>query len=790
MPVQVSYPGVYIQEVASGARTITGVSTSIAAFVGMAKQGPKNLPVQVLGFLDYTRTFSNDISQGEMTDQVRQFFTNGGQQAVVVRIGDDSLTEAFVDLESLNGKKILKLTAVSAGEAGEELRATVDYNTSSPGRTFNLTVFREVLDASGNPTRPVSELFKDLSMDPDDPRYVLDVLKASNLVTAAVSSTENTLSSADQGSSSSGVLATDILDTFTKAIPTAGAQGKFRISVGGAPFRTVTFTRPLSGNLATTDIQNTIESQLGLAAGTLAVDTVVAPAVSPPNPLQFLRISSTKHQDVVIERAADSDIALKLGLGVAQGGVELGAYQTHRPIPNGLVSVLGDDLAALLTFGQSLKSGWKGASPPHIHIDGSVPLDLAGDKVTFKATGPTMLEGDKAGYHLLNIRDNLQAIADAINAQVKNGTTSGWDAAMPENGFRLVLTPSSKLGPSSLVAGAFFAAGGPVGFADTESIFDNATVTSTPGASKLEGGVDGGAPALTNYQAAFTALDQQVDLFNILVLPRSADDSTHPRQDIWGDASTFALNRRAFLLIDPSSDDSTSEPTIDQAGKDVVALRVGLVKDHAAAYWPRIKINPDGNTRYIDPSGSVAGIMARIDTNRGVWKAPAGLEADLRGVLGVRAPMTDMENGQLNPKALNAIRLFPNGIVVWGARTMDGFDNSGDDDFKYVPVRRFELFIEESLMRGLKFAVFEPNAEPLWGQIRIAVGGFMNNLFRQGAFAGATKNESYFVKVDSETTTQNDINLGIVNVVVGFAPLKPAEFVVITIKQMAGQIQV
>ena len=152
--------------------------------------------------------------------------------------------------------------------------------------------------------------------------------------------------------------------------------------------------------------------------------------------------------------------------------------------------------------------------------------------------------------------------------------------------------------------------------------------------------------------------------------------------------------------------------------------------------------------------------------------------------------MSDRENGLINPQALNAIRVFPSGVVSWGARTMDGFDNSGNDDFKYIPVRRFTLFIEESLVRGLKFAVFEPNDEPLWAQIRLAVGAFMNNLFRQGAFAGRTTRDAYFVKVDSETTTQNDINLGIVNVVVGFAPLKPAEFVVITIKQKAGQVQV
>jgi uncharacterized protein len=152
--------------------------------------------------------------------------------------------------------------------------------------------------------------------------------------------------------------------------------------------------------------------------------------------------------------------------------------------------------------------------------------------------------------------------------------------------------------------------------------------------------------------------------------------------------------------------------------------------------------------------------------------------------------MSDPENGVINFQAVNAIRVFPNGIVSWGSRTMDGFDNSPNTDYRYIPVRRLALFIEESLYRGLKFAVFEPNDEPLWAQIRLAAGAFMNNLFRQGAFQGQKASDAYFVKVDSETTTQNDINLGIVNVIVGFAPLKPAEFVVITIQQRAGQVQV
>ena len=110
-------------------------------------------------------------------------------------------------------------------------------------------------------------------------------------------------------------------------------------------------------------------------------------------------------------------------------------------------------------------------------------------------------------------------------------------------------------------------------------------------------------------------------------------------------------------------------------------------------------------------------------------------------------------------------------------------------EWKYVPVRRIALFIEESLLRGTQWVVFEPNDEPLWAQIRLNVGAFMQNLFRQGAFQGSTPREAYLVKCDSETTTQNDINLGVVNILVGFAPLKPAEFVIIRLQQLAGQVE-
>src|SRR5690606_17472540 len=195
----------------------------------------------------------------------------------------------------------------------------------------------------------------------------------------------------------------------------------------------------------------------------------------------------------------------------------------------------------------------------------------------------------------------------------------------------------------------------------------------------------------------------------------------------------------------------------------------------------------ENRPREVAASGTVAGVYARTDATRGVWKAPAGTEASLRGA-SLAVNLSDGQNGQLNPRGINAFRAFPvYGRVVWGARTLRG-DDMLADEYKYVPVRRLALYIEESLFQGLQWVVFEPNDEPLWSQIRLNVGAFMQTLFRQGAFQGRSPREAYFVRCDRTTTTQNDIDRGVVNILVGFAPLKPAEFVVLQLQQIAGQL--
>jgi len=242
------------------------------------------------------------------------------------------------------------------------------------------------------------------------------------------------------------------------------------------------------------------------------------------------------------------------------------------------------------------------------------------------------------------------------------------------------------------------------------------------------------------------------------------------------------------LLVDsPSS--WTHPANVTNSGTGVDSL--GLRDENSALYYPRLTIaDPLQENRTIDfaPGGAIAGVIARTDAQRGVWKAPAGTEATLAGVADVDYRLTDGEQGQLNPLGVNGLRVFPVvGSVVWGARTLKGADRLASE-WKYLPVRRLALFLEESLFRGTQWVVFEPNDEPLWSQIRLNVGAFMNNLFRQGAFQGSSPRDAYLVKCDKETTTQNDIDLGVVNIVVGFAPLKPAEFVVLKIQQLAGQV--
>jgi phage tail sheath protein FI len=292
-----------------------------------------------------------------------------------------------------------------------------------------------------------------------------------------------------------------------------------------------------------------------------------------------------------------------------------------------------------------------------------------------------------------------------------------------------------------------------------------------------------GATELLGSEAAKTgiyALDT-VDLFNLLVLPDPATD-----REVLAAAVAYCTRRRAFLLLGPPESVSTAA----QAQNWMQALPSALQSRNAAAYFPRF-LAPDplqkGRVRAFPGAGALAGLYARTDLQHGVWKAPAGTSGTLLGTTGLAVTLVEQEIGTLNALGLNCLRTLPgNGTVAWGVRTLPGADTLADE-YKYIPVRRLALYIEESLYRGTQWVVFEPNAEPLWAQVRLGVDAFMSSLWRQGAFQGQTPAEAYFVKCDRTTMTQDDLNKGILTVLVGFAPLKPAEFLIIKIQQQTAR---
>ncbi|MFV8054602.1 DUF2586 family protein [Mycobacterium sp. 48b] len=274
----------------------------------------------------------------------------------------------------------------------------------------------------------------------------------------------------------------------------------------------------------------------------------------------------------------------------------------------------------------------------------------------------------------------------------------------------------------------------------------------------------------------------KVDLFTLLCLPPPVPDGDLP-QTVWKAALAYCARRRAFLIVDAPG---AATPNTVQSWPAAHAL-TGDAARNGAVYFPRIR-RPDplrnGAAGDFAACGAVAGVIARTDADRGVWTAPAN--AGLAGVSGLTVVLTDGQNGTLNASGINCLRTFPGrGPVVWGARTLAGTD-ALHDEFKYVPVRRLALYIEESVYRGTQWAVFESNGEPLWTRLGRSVGAFMRVLFQQGAVQGQTAKDAYFVRCDRTTMTQDDIDQGLVTVMVGFAPVKPAEFVVIRIQLLAA----
>ena len=775
MPVTPTYPGVYIEELPSATHTIIGVATSITAFVGFTKQGPVNTATQVLSYGDFSRAFGDLDPDCPLTYAVQQFFLNGGSEAYIVRVAEGAAQAGFnlVNDTSATGVVVLLLQAATAGAWGNTLQVTIDRNTLNPASLFNLSVTQYVM-SGGSLVPGRSESFRNLTMNSVAPAYAVDTI---NFNSQLLSATRGAVPYAPTALPAPAATGSSTSGSLTAPVVIGATTNSIAMSLNGAPPVTLTIAQ---GSYTLVQLKSAILSA-ATAAGVAINGSVSGSSVQFSDPTATVTEQSSLH----FTPAPTNDASGVLMLGVGAGGLEVDAIAAFHPLPTGTTgNDIDASLAAAATTLQALSQTVHSVSVT-ITTGGvaqaavTVPLT---DVNTIVATHEDLRS-------LLQSRLQAAALANPSIAAELGGAT----VVIVNN--RLVVSAGGR--PDAQIQIADAAPDGTataIGFDGTA--FTNVAaygpavnVTAIGQVAPPTLGVDGTAP--TNASTIIGSQGQKtgiyalenVDLFNLLVLP----DTLATDQIAVGSAATaYCEQRRAMLLVDPPTNVTSlgaaqtwiTSPSTPRSANSAAYFPRALFPDPVQSYRPRV----------MPTAGAIAGLYARTDASRGVWKAPAGTNASLVGPTSLQVPLTDAENGTINPLGLNANRSFPvYGFVVWGARTLEGADVL-TSQWKYVPVRRTALYIEESLYRGTKWVVFEPNDEPLWASIRLNVGSFMHSLFVQGAFEGSSPQQAYLVKCDSETTTQNDIDQGIVNILVGFAPLEPAEFVLIQITQLAGQV--
>lgn len=644
----VSYPGVYIEEVSSGVRPIAAASTSTPAFVGLAEMGPDDEAKRITSWTEYQKLYGTFINDGYLAESVFQFFNNGGQQCYIVRITRSDAVKADVTVVNratvpVNG---LKFSAKNKGKWGNYLFLQFENGTIDPGNTFKISIRRqEVMDVVPEEflNIPTLEVHDNLSMDPNDPNYVVNVLsRNSNFLDAEVLATNTSL---QRGIHRGGL---------NPSLP-VGANRDFQINIDYDGFQLIQLPAGLVDlSAVATAITDAVQALTPKKASTLAVAfTSFTCTVQTVGSDQRLVLQSGTNtgpgtesatSSVRIQNASTNNAATSLKLGESNGGQSEDALAVRRPA-----------------------------------------------------------------------NANIIQIGDAAIASPVTAVTLGIDGTAALNEL--------------------------------------------------------------SYSAGFNLMDNKTD-FSLLAVPGIG---TGVMVDL---GMAYCQNRSLQDVFYIGEMDK-----FDDKPDEAENFRKALTKpnSYGAVYFPWIKaLDPSGKSAepiLLPPSAYIAGLFARIDASRGVWKAPAGTEASLSGAVGLAIDLTDIQQGNLNRINVNCIRRFAaSGIVAWGARTI-----TSDPEYNYIPVRRMAIMLRVSIYNGIQWAVFEPNDEDLWAGLRLNIGSFMMTLFRQGAFQGSTPSQAFFVKCDSETTTQDDINLGIVNVLVGFAPLKPAEFVVVKISQKAGQ---
>ncbi len=739
MPSTLSYPGVYVEEIPSGVRTITGVATSITAFVGRAKRGPVNEAVTINNYGDYERVFGGLDLNSTMSYAVRDFYLNGGSQAVIVRLYHEDVSGNFENEEAFEKAK----------QGGQAIAAAVSTAIDAGG---DISVqFKKAID-NANTAQQI------IAGENDSVK-----LKGANKVLTAVTKSADTA-----------------LETLKREAEGAIPSDSGLAQEGGQAIATAVSTAINANGTISEKFKKAIDDA-NTAQQTIAGENDSV-KLKGANMVLAAVTKFANDAPVILRMEAANSIPSLLA---ARTNFSVGPHVHLKAVSQG-------------SWGASLRATVESVKGKTAE-DVANRLGLTNNGKIFNLVIKDVSPGGTTEKHInLTFEKSTRQVDNVLKAESKLVLWKGSDLPVSVAELPNITLPESSLDDDVTTLEKEIKK---VKLAnpDEDTSIKEDELKAAKNSLKASDGKNLGIDDFTGNEKQKEGIYalEDVDLFNLLCLPPylGADAAGKPNdveKSLIAQADAYCIKRRAVLLVDPPSNWTDKTKVFNDPSKETNNLDKFARSRNAALFFPRLKHpNPLRNNQVEEfvPCGAIAGIISRTDAERGIWKAPAGIDATLRGVPELSVKLTDDENGELNPKGVNCLRSFPNiGRVVWGARTLRGADNLADE-YKYLPVRRLALFIEESLFLGTQWVVFEPNDEPLWSQIRMNVGSFMHTLFHQGAFQGSSPKQAYFVKCDKETTPQSDIDRGIVNIAVGFAPLKPAEFVVIKLQQIAGDLE-
>ena len=907
MPLSLSYPGLYIQEVPSNSNAIVPAPTSIAAFVGYShpfKTSAFNVAQQCFSFNDYVSyfgpLFSSGLVDASLPRAVSQFFLNGGSSAWVVGLQPSARNAAGGVIVLPSGANPLTIMAatsfVSAGTSGSvfyvqdttvapTLSSLAPNSVAAGAPSFNLTVIGSNFTPGCKVYWNGADLGTTVFVNAQNLTATVPASGVATVPTPPASQPEvtvvNPAAGTTSGPSTFTIAPANLAPTVTSLVPNTlpATSPGFTLTINGndfAPEATVNWTdssphtTALPANFVNINqVTVSIPSSLVATLGTPTLTVVTPAGQSASTPFIVASIATTPKPSVsnigpanapvgsggftltvtganfltssVIEfggtqltpetfsptqltatvPASSLNVAGAIQVSVQNGSGATAAVSTaltftvyanyQTPTVSSVSPPSGPASGAAFTLsvtGTNFTTAsvvyWNGVALPTTFVSDTV-LQAAVPAADIASGGSVSITVSNPGatgivFTALELTD--QAPMQATIAGVRNGgqtfdLTITYGTQFESYRNLQLLAPTSRLpdqvinGVSQLVTVAP-AAGGygtsiapqqlslafnqPAGFS---TCFREADFLNPP------------APTVPIFEPNST-LDN-LEIFNLLIVPGVSDFS------VLSAALAFAERKRAFAIVDlpqqaPAFGSAVASPQPAEAWMEGLGSNNGPslpVSPNGAVYYPYL-VSKDiitGNNVPMAPSGFVAGLYAQTDATRGVWKAPAGLAAIVQNSTGpvLTGVMNDPQQGVLNLDSINCLRTFSGvGTVVWGARTLVA-QNNALQQWKYVPVRRMTLFIEQTLLANLRWVVFEPNDEPLWIAITASISAFLLSLFKQGALQGSTPSQAFQVTCDSTTTTPQDQINGVVNIVVAFAPLKPAEFVVINIAQLAGQ---